>query len=238
MPGARRAAALAVSLLFAGCAGDHSTLDPAGPSARAVATLWWIMLGGSAVIFAATTAALVLAWTRPRIFGGDPSRPLVLWGGLILPSVILVALVFAAFALGERMIGRSGSTDLLRIEAEGRRWQWEFRYPGAGGLATIDTLHVPAGREIEFSVTSTDVIHSFWVPRLGGKIDAIPGHRNTIRLLADTPGRYGGVCAEFCGTGHTVMRFEVIAHAAEDYDAVLARLAAGEAPEEMPGDRP
>ena len=95
---------------------------------------------------------------------------------------------------------------------------------------TQDVVHIPAGREIEFVVTSTDVIHSFWIPRLGGKIDAIPGHFNTISLSADRPGRYGGVCAEFCGEGHGIMQFEVEAHPSQDYDAILARYAAGATP--------
>jgi cytochrome c oxidase subunit 2 len=186
------------------------------------------MLAGSAAIFLAASAALAVAWRRPRSLGARPSRILILWGGLILPSVMLVALVLAAFALGERLIAPSGSAAPLRIEAQGRQWVWEFRYPEVPGLSTVDTLHIPAGREIEFAVTSADVVHSFWVPRLGGKIDAIPGHENRIRLVASRPGTYGGVCAEFCGTGHGPMRFTVVAHAAGDYDAVLARLAAGD----------
>lgn len=216
--------------MAAGCAGDLSALDPAGPSAQAIATLWWIMLAGATAIFVATSAVLALGWTRPGIFGTRSSRILVVWGGLILPSVVLVALVFSAFVLGERLVARPGSAEPLRLEAEGRQWQWTFRYPEAGGLVTVDTLHIPAGREIAFTVTSADVIHSFWVPRLGGKIDAVPGHRNTIRLRADRPGRYGGACAEFCGIGHTAMRFTVVAHPAADYDAALRLAAAGAAP--------
>ncbi len=222
--------AVAATIALGACSGNHSALDPAGPAAAAIATLWWIMLWGSVVIFLATSAVLALALARPAALRRRPARLLMLWGGLILPSVILSALVFSAFALGERLIAPSGSPPPLRIEAEGRQWVWEFRYPDAPGLTTVDTLHLPAGREIEFAVTSADVIHSFWIPRLGGKIDAIPGHENRIRLMADRPGIYGGVCAEFCGIGHGPMRFTVIAHPAEDYGAVLARLAGGEQP--------
>lgn len=217
------------ALVVAGCSGDLSTLDPAGPSAAAIATLWWIMFGASVVIFLATSAALAFAWAKPRQSGSNVPRILILWGGLILPSIILAALVFAAFVLGERLIGHSSSPSLLRIEAVGERWMWTFRYPEAEATSQ-EVLHIPAGEEIEFVVTSTDVIHSFWVPRLGGKIDAIPGHQNTIRLKADRPGRYGGVCAEFCGEGHEIMRFEVVAHPPEEYEALLTQLAAGETP--------
>jgi len=214
-------------LMLPGCAGSHSTLDPAGPSAQAIATLWWIMLGGATAIFIATSAAVVAAWVRPQIFGARAPRLLILWGGLILPGVILVALVLSAFALGERLIARPGS-DMLAIAAEGRQWQWTFRYPQTDGHETVDVLHIPAGREVEIAVTSTDVIHGFWVPQLGGKIDAVPGHVTRIRLRADRPGSYGGLCAEFCGVGHGVMAFTVIAHAPDDYDALFVRLAAGD----------
>lgn len=187
------------------------------------------MLAGSTVIVVLTSVALGFAWAKPQIFGSNGPRILVLWGGLILPSVILATLVISAFVLGERLILQSGSAPPLRIEAEGRQWSWEFRYPDAGAV-THDVLHIPAGREVEFIVTSTDVIHSFWVPRLGGKIDAVPGHQNKILLSADRPGRYGGICAEYCGDGHDVMRFMVEAHPAETYDAMLAQIAAGGTP--------
>src|SRR5690554_5373057 len=155
------------ALVVAGCSGDLSTLDPAGPSAAAIATLWWIMFSGSVVIFLATSAALAFAWAKPRHPGSNVPRILILWGGLILPSIILAALVFAAFVLGERLIGHSSSPSPLRIEAVGERWMWTFRYPEAEATSE-EVLHIPAGEEIEFVVTSTDVIHSFWVPRLGG----------------------------------------------------------------------
>ena len=126
--------------------------------------------------------------------------------------------------MGERLRGGSGSQSPLQIEAVSHQWWWEFRYPNADGVVTSDVLHIPAGREIVFRVTSVDVIHSFWIPRLGGKIDAIPGHQNTIILKADAPGTYGGVCAEFCGSGHSQMRFRVVAHAEDTYDEQLANV--------------
>lgn len=212
---------LVAATLAAGCSGDLSTLEPEGPAAAAIARLWWVMLAGATLLFLGVSAVLAVAWFLPAIFGRAPGRGLILWGGLVMPVVVLTALVTAAFALGEGLLMRGGG-EPLRIEAEGRMWSWEFRYPDTG-LATENVLHIPAGRDIEFVVTSADVIHAFWVPRLGGKIDAIPGHVNRIRLRADRPGRYGGVCAEFCGTGHTAMRFSVVVHSADDYPEALAR---------------
>src|SRR5690606_37765736 len=101
-------------------------------------------------------------------------------------------------------------------------WQWRFSYSDSPGVApTEGILHIPAGKTVEVAVVSSDVIHSFWIPRLGGKIDAIPGHTTYIRLRADRPGRFGGICSEYCGTGHAAMHFEVRAHAPEDYAAFL-----------------
>ncbi|KAA0970613.1 cytochrome c oxidase subunit II [Aureimonas fodinaquatilis] len=211
---------------MAGCSGNLSTLDPAGPGASAIATLWWVMLAGSAVIFLATTAVLVLAWRSPGMARGHQTR-LIAWAGVVLPSIVLTALVFFAFLTGERLMAGQGSEPPLRIEARSSQWVWTFHYPDMPDATTIDVLHMPVGRDVEFSVTSDDVIHSFWVPRLGGKIDAIPGHENSVLLRADKAGTYGGVCAEFCGVGHEAMRFTVIAHPAEEFEAQLMQLTAG-----------
>lgn len=182
--------------------------------------LWWIMLGGAVVIFLVTTSVLLGAYLPATREALTPQR-LIVWGGLAMPAGVLTALVIAAFTLGERLLASPRDPAPLRIEALARQWVWEFRYPSLGGSTTTDTLHIPAGRDIDFAVVSEDVIHSFWIPRLGGKIDAIPGHVNVIRLRADRPGVYGGVCAEFCGDGHTVMRFTVEAHDAGEFPEVV-----------------
>jgi cytochrome c oxidase subunit 2 len=107
-------------------------------------------------------------------------------------------------------------------------WRWEFGYPDLGPeVATAGTLHVPAGGVVEVRVTSSDVVHSFWIPRLAGKIDAVPGHVTVLRIKADVPGRYAGICAEYCGTGHAGMRFAVEAHPPEVYRQRLTALSAG-----------
>lgn len=182
------------------------------------------MLAGGTVIFLAVFAVAALAVLRPGLLRAFGARRTILWGGLVVPAAILVALVAAALALGERLLAHPRQPAPPRIEAVARQWVWEFRY--AGGAVTFDRLHMPAGRDIDFAVESMDVIHSFWIPRLGGKIDAIPGHVNVVRLRADRPGVYGGVCAEFCGTGHAAMAFTVEAHDEAGYRAALA--AAGE----------
>ena len=210
-----------VPLGLSGCAGKLSILDPAGPAARSTALLWWVMFAGALAIMALVLGLVAFAFLRPG-WGRDiaPKRWLV-WGGLAFPGVVLSSLLVFALATGERLLAHPGEPGLLRVEARPQQWVWEFRYPGVEG-ATTGTLHLPAGRPVDVAVIGTDVIHSFWVPRLGGKIDAIPGHVNVIRLSADRPGTYGGVCAEFCGTGHADMAFTVIAHPPETYAPALA----------------
>lgn len=196
--------------LLAGCDGRLSVLDPAGPAAQGIATLWWWMFWGAAAILAAMVALFLWLWLRPDAGRSVPARWWLVGGGLAFPLPVVIALTAAALWWGDAAARRSAP---LRIEAEARMWEWRFRYPGTAMADSIGQLHLPAGRDVEIVVTSRDVIHSFWIPRLGGKIDAIPGHVNRIVLRADEPGVYGGVCSEYCGLGHAGMTFSATAHA-------------------------
>lgn len=226
-------ASLAV-LSLAACTGPLSTLEPAGPLAERVATLWWIMLGGAVLILVGVMALalgpFLRLWPERSV-----STRLYLWvGGLAFPTGVLTALMIHAFALETAENGLGDGAPPLEVEAIARRWSWTFVYPSAPGgpLAVQDRLHLPVGRAVRVSIRSEDVIHSFWIPRLAGKRDAIPGRVNALTLVADAPGRYRGVCSEFCGRGHADMSFVAEAHAPGDFDRALARLAAagGEAP--------
>jgi len=137
---------------------------------------------------------------------------------------VLMLLLVAALAQGETLLPRAGAANVMRIEVVARQWSWEFSYPEVAGASSTDVLHLPAGVPVDLAVTGADVIHSFWIPRLGGKIDAIPGHTNVIRLEADRPGTYHGVCAEFCGTGHTLMQFVAEAHEPDAFASALEAL--------------
>ena len=206
---------------LAGCSGQLSTLDPSGPAAASIARLWWVMLAGSAVLFALVMVLFALAWLRPGFGSSVSPQRWVLLGGLLLPAIVLIPLVAYGLAAGERLLPLPGMKP-PRIEVQAERWRWSFRYPDHGGFTTEGVLHLPAGTPVDIVVSSRDVIHSLWIPRLAGKIDVIPGRINTLRLQADTPGRYQGQCAEFCGLEHTSMRFDVIVHPAADFAATLA----------------
>lgn len=212
---------LAGALALAGCGGHRSALDPGGPAAGAIAQLWWVMLWGSVGLFALVVGLFALVLLRPGFGARLSPRGWIIAGGLALPVPVLVALLIAGFAQGETLLRAAPGAQPLRVEAVARMWEWEFRYPDHPDMPVgVNLLHIPAGQVVEVVTQSEDVIHSFWVPRLGGKIDATPGRQASVLLLADAPGEFGGVCAEYCGIGHPDMFFEVIAHDPPTFDAL------------------
>lgn len=201
-----------------GCEDALSTVHPAGPAAATISMLWWVLLIGSTLIFLFVMALIALAWRRPA--GETRERRFVVGLGLVFPLVVLAALLAYGLVVGERLLPRS-SPDVVTVRAEGRQWAWRFAYADAPGLVTEGVLHIPAARPVDVEITTTDVVHSFWVPRLAGKIDAVPGHVNVLRIEAFAPGEYDGVNAEYNGPGYVGHRFTVIAHDASSWDAFL-----------------
>lgn len=222
----RAAAAACACVLLAGCQGRLSTLDPAGPDARAVALVWDIMAWSSLAILAVMVMLATLACLR-RPSGGEqpPARLFLIGGGLAFPGVVLAALLAYGLKEGDLRapLARPG---VYRVEVIAHQWWWEVKHLDApdGARYAVNQIHVPAGAPVHVSVTAVDVIHGFWIPRLGGKIDAIPGRVNTIRIQADRPGIYDGVCAEFCGVQHASMFLQLSAHDEADLPSALQAL--------------
>jgi cytochrome c oxidase subunit II len=181
------------------------------------------MLWGSAFLFALVVGLFFVVLLVPDCGRRLSQKTWIILGGLVVPVPILVVLTLYAFAQGEFLLKSTQSeAEVLKVKATGRMWQWQFSYPDFPTSNVFpDILHIPVGRTVEIIAESEDVIHSFWVPRLGGKIDAIPGHSNRLRIRADQPGRYGGICSEYCGTGHAAMRFQVHAHTETDFSNAI-----------------
>jgi cytochrome c oxidase subunit 2 len=181
------------------------------------------MAAGATFIFAIVIGLFLLVVLRPGFGRSFSQRAWILGGGLGLPIPLLLLLLAYSFQQGEALLHIGGPTAApLRIEARSRMWAWEFVYlDEEATTSTLGVLHIPAGTVVEVTATSEDVIHSFWVPRLSGKVDAIPGHGARVRFLVDTPGTYRGACAEFCGPGHSGMFFSVRAHTPEDYTRAM-----------------
>ncbi len=223
----RAVSPVAALILLTGCSGPYSTLDPQGASAASIAGLWWAMLIGSAVIFALMMGLFALVIRRPELAARITPRRWIVWGGLVLPGIVLPPLVAWSLVAGERILPIPGQS-VPRIEVEAVQWGWTFRYPDHGGGETYDRVILPLGEPVDLHITARDVVHAFWIPQLGGKIDAVPGKVNVLRLRADAPGEYGGLCAEFCGLDHTSMRFDALVVPPDEVADLVAGGAADE----------
>lgn len=224
--------------LLAGCQGPQSALDPASATARELARLWWVMSSvAGAVLVLVTGLWLYGLFRRPRRYDQHQARRiqlrLVVGGGLLLPGVAVTALLVYGVnaARGMLPVPLPGEAP-LRIAVTGHQWWWEVRYPN--GVVTANQLILPTGRPVDINVTSADVIHAFWVPSLGGKLDMVPGRQGVIRLQAEREGVFRGQCSEFCGTQHAHMILHVEAMAEEDFQSWLA-VREAQTPEPAPG---
>lgn len=209
--------------LLVGCAGERtqSSLHPAGPAAALIAELWWFMFAVLSAVFVLVMSIAAWAVFRRRM---DPAKGpavgnrFIAAGGIALPSVVLLAMLI--YSLSTTLSLRMPETKLT-IEVVGYKWWWDVRYPDQG-LVTANEIYVPVGEPVRLELTSNDVVHSFWVPQLHGKVDMLPGQVNALWIQADEPGVFRGQCAEYCGRQHARMAFHVVALEREAFDAWVA----------------
>lgn len=205
----------------AGAGWSPAVLDPAGPYAQPVTTLAWaLILGGAAVLFivlAALCVALFGSAALKQRLGGERA----IWiGGFAFPVIVLSGLLIWGLGLATSLSATRMTGEEMRVRITGEMWWWRVHYVDEDGrewLRDANELHIPTGRPILLELAAADVIHSFWVPRLSGKMDMIPGRTNHLLIQADQPGVYKGQCAEYCGGPHALMGFVVVAHAPEDF---------------------
>jgi cytochrome c oxidase subunit 2 len=219
----------------------------AGPGAEQIAELFSAMAILGVIVFFTFCSALVWALAHPRapVLRPTPEQDrrrtrVILLFGAVLPTLLLVPLLFWTFDTLAAIDPRARPADLV-VEVVGKQWWWEIRYrdtvPGRT-FTTANELHVPVGKRVELRLSSTDVIHSFWIPDLQGKADLIPGRENVAWIEASRPGRYGGQCAEYCGTQHATMGLLVVAQAQAEYERWAAgQRAAAVAPADPATDR-
>lgn len=223
------------------------SLDPQGPAAQSIADLWWLLLVLGAIPFVIVMTLLLGGLFRRRPTDGRPEpipvpadhepdpdvTPVervprlphtygrwLIGGGVLMPTVLIV-IVLGATIESMRDVPSTAGDDALVVEVVGHQWWWEIHYPDHG-FTTANELHLPVGRQVEVRLTSADVIHSFWVPELAGKLDLLPQRTNTLVLEASEPGTYGGACAEFCGLQHTHMQLSVVASDDDTFAAWIA----------------
>jgi len=202
-----------------------SVVDPHGPEAHRIAGTWWLMFGLAAAVYAVVGGFIVVALLRGRgTATGRASRISdngFIWvGGLAVPLVILMVLAWATVDTTNHV--RRPEKDPLKVEVVARQWWWAVSYPQYH-FATANEIHVPVDRPIELGLDSDNVLHSFWVPQLGGKLDTIPGQHNVWRFKASRAGTYRGQCAEYCGLQHAHMSFLVVAEPSATFDTWALR---------------
>ena len=200
-------------------------LDPAGPFASSITVLSWVLFAIGGVILGLVLAALWAALAGPERLRSRLGGTRVIWlAGIALPVVVLTALLIYGLTLTSMLRTPTQPSD-IRVRVIGEMWWWRVAYlDQAGRVAMTDAneIHIPVGRTVTVELQSSDVIHSFWVPRLSGKIDMVPGRRNVLRMQADAPGVYAGQCAEYCGGAHALMGFMVVAHRPDVYARLMA----------------
>lgn len=201
-------AAVGVGTTLSACEGSQSALEPSGPIARDINSLWWTMFWGGTAICALVVILIVVALIqRGHSRPGFRHTRFIVAGGIVLPVTTLsVLLPFGAFVGA----GAAPNHEGITIHVTGYQWWWNFDYEfgdGSSGFTTANEFSIPVGEPVQLVLESEDVIHSFWLPRLAGKIDLIPGHTNRMTLEADEPGEFRGQCAEFCGLAHAMMAF-------------------------------
>jgi cytochrome c oxidase subunit II len=205
------------------CVSEQSMLHPAGEDAAAVADLFWVMAAATVVIWLVVmgiTVYAVLGKKRPTT--ERFADRFILIGGVAFPSVTLAALLIFGLALLPDWV-RADTPDLrIHVTAEQYWWRIAYERPDGSLVQSANELHLPVEQTVEFVLNSTDVIHSFWIPNLGGKIDVIPGRTNLWRLRPKETGVFRGVCAEFCGPSHALMAFPVVVHGPSEFEAWLA----------------
>ncbi|MDP8959954.1 MAG: cytochrome c oxidase subunit II [Actinomycetota bacterium] len=213
-----------LTLLLGACAeyAPYDSLDPAGPVARRIYELnipvFWI----ATAIFVLVEGALVVFMIvfrdkkgrgLPRQTHGNTALEIT-W--TIIPALILAYIGFATVKTIFQL--RAVPPGAMPITVEANQWWWEFRYPEQG-IVTANEMHIPVDRPVHLTLESVDVIHSFWVPRLAGKQDVVPGRTHQLSFTAVEPDIYFGECAEFCGISHALMRLRVIAQTEQDFQA-------------------
>jgi cytochrome c oxidase subunit 2 len=209
-------------LALASCSPVQSALDTAGPHAAAIGKIGWVMYIGGGLIFLLVMALLIAAMVVPsRRRGWLADRRVIVAGGIAFPVIVLSALLVYGLYIA-RVLVANPEEPALTIEVIGERWWWRVHYLNEAGeveFVTANEIRIPVGQPVRFVLKTQDVIHSFWVPSLAGKLDMIPGRVNSYTFSAEKPGVYRGQCAEYCGAQHALMAFYTVAMEPREYEA-------------------
>ena len=222
---------------LAGCTPSHpqSTFDTSGPVARSQLVLFYWIFWAAVFVFVTVGGVILYTVIRYRRRPGDPDPPQIHGntpleiGWTIAPALVL-AVVAVPTVITIFDNANSPEPGALTVDVRGHQWWWEFTYPHPDDpdskVVTANEMYIPVGEVVNVTLRSKDVLHSFWIPKIAGKVDLVPNNTNTMWIQADEPDDYLGQCAEFCGVAHAKMRFHVIAESRDDFDTWLRAQAA------------
>lgn len=221
--------ASALALTDAACSGPGTTTGAAGPGAHRISLLSVGMFAIAAFVFLLVISFLAygLFHRRREASNEEPNLEdhggtrMVLLGGIAFPIVVLIILFVVTLIALEAQAREDTGSHVFTVDVIAHRWWWEFQYPDQG-IDTANEVHIPTGQPVLMQVTSDDVIHSFWVPRLQRKVDAVPGRTNDVTLQANADGTYLGECSEYCGLQHAHMHFDVVAESSDAFNTWVA----------------
>jgi cytochrome c oxidase subunit 2 len=228
---------------------NQSVLEPSGPLAHRVATLWWFAFITASLVYLVTMGALWWAARRARTreergeeLPADDDRGMTRGVSIAVGATVVILLVFLVTDLSVgRTLDPVPRAHPITIELTGKQWWWDVTYADTspqGRFSTANEIHVPVGQPVLFVLEARDVIHSFWAPNLAGKKDLIPGYTQSMWFQADTAGDYRAQCAEFCGVQHAKMALHVIAESPNEYRRwVESQRAPGKTPVDSITDR-
>jgi cytochrome c oxidase subunit 2 len=204
-------ASITSASITSACGGPQSALVPAGTDAEHIAQLFIVMAIGAAIVWTAVVAVAIYAVLINRdTHSHRAGNYLIIGGGVALPTVVLAALLNYGLPVLPAVLAPPGD-GALRIHVTGKQWWWRVQYMTPAGLVeTANELRLPVGQRVELQLSSPDVIHSFWVPSIAGKMDMVPGRLTRLSLEPTRTGTFRGACAEYCGASHARMAFVVI----------------------------
>ncbi|WP_457588435.1 cytochrome c oxidase subunit II [Ensifer canadensis] len=211
-------------MVLANCAGPQSTFEASGREASAIENLILMTAVGAAFVWLFVVSLLVYAArARREPLSDEQSQRFITWGGVITPTVVLFALLsYAVWSMPATRPWFDRQDADVAIEVTGEQFWWRIRYLDASGAVAFETandLKLPVDRRVRILLKAHDVIHSFWIPALAGKMDMIPGRTNTLWLEPTRIGSFRGPCAEFCGTSHALMNLSADVLPWEDFEA-------------------
>jgi cytochrome c oxidase subunit II len=221
----KAAAGLILAAALSGCGVSPTFLNPVSSIASDEAGLYMVIFYLALGVFVIVEVLLAYALIRFRRRAGDTNEPKQVYGNsrlevvwTAIPVLLVLTLFILTVSTASAVAAPPAAASDVHIHVIGHQWWWEFEYPDYG-FTTANELHVPVGTNVKIDLDSVDVIHSFWVPQMAGKTDAIPGHTNQLWIRGDTIGTYHGQCVEFCGANHANMRIKAVVESQADFQA-------------------